>query len=96
MKHTKGPYYSKPINSYLHQIRAKDPKNHAYEVVVAECGRWGTDPESTKANAELMAAAPELLQACKAAVISLIGDETFSEYKDLIDTLQAAIQKAGG
>ena len=48
------------------------------------------------ADARLIAAAPELLRACRAALVSVIGDEHFQEFRPLIDTLKTAIAKATG
>lgn len=49
-----------------------------------------------KENSKLIAASPELLQAVKAAKVSLIGDDELHRFKDLLKTLDAAINKAEG
>ena len=54
------------------------------------------EDDNGEANARLIAAAPELLQACKAALISMIDDSYYQEFKPVIDTLEAAIAKAEG
>jgi len=54
-----------------------------------------TDVEAA-ANARLISAAPDLLSACRAALVSLINDEDYQKHKPLIQALENAIQKAEG
>ncbi len=51
-------------------------------------------PEHQRGNAQIMAAAPDLLAACRAAYVSLIGDDDYAKRKDLVKTLEAAMAKA--
>lgn len=46
-----------------------------------------------EANARLIAAAPELLSACRAALLDLCDDETFGEHRTTIETLKKAMSK---
>jgi len=48
------------------------------------------------ANAHLIAAAPELLEACKAANLRLLQQKSTLADSDILDLLQAAITKAKG
>ena len=48
-----------------------------------------------RANAKLIAAAPDLYFGCRAALLTLEEDENYHKYTDIINTLKQAIQKAG-
>ncbi len=68
---------------------------------IAQCDRGNKNPNTSQANARLIAAAPELLAALQAAVSSLewaanlIGDiPQRSEYMETISDAQSAIRKA--
>lgn len=56
------------------------------------------DPDELEANAHLIAAAPDLLAACEAAVAALDENATFSpsDRLTLLDTLRLALTKAAG
>jgi hypothetical protein len=49
-----------------------------------------------KEDAKLFAASPYLLQACKAALVSMSDDEHFYRFRDVLHTLRDAIKKAEG
>lgn len=52
------------------------------------------DSEETQANACLIAAAPNLLAACKAANLRLLQQKSTVQDSDLLDEIQRAIIKA--
>ena len=47
-----------------------------------------------KKNARLIAAAPDLYFACRAALLTLEDDENYYKYKDVVNTLRQAVAKA--
>jgi len=57
MKATPGPW-----ETWGGELNVRDIKNHNF---VASCGANGYDNEESRANAHLIATAPELLEACK-------------------------------
>lgn len=61
MKFTPGPWKAVPFNkNYRASIQAPHAKCN-----IGELGGFGTDPETTQANARLIAAAPEIYDALK-------------------------------
>jgi hypothetical protein len=75
MKHTPGERYIK--------------QNH---------GQWWVETDETviailesKAEAELLAAAPAMLQTLKACRISIIADEYYQEFKPLLKTIDSVL-----
>jgi hypothetical protein len=54
------------------------------------------DCYSVKSNAHLIAAAPTMLQALKAARISMLDDEDYQKFKPVIATIDNALAKAEG
>jgi len=80
-KHTPGPWkVAKPRKSYR-------DGNMMYGIVGPECVSDYEDWGFTEANARLIAAAPDLLDACKAAL---------SDDQPYIEKCRAAIAKATG
>lgn len=86
-----------------------NPKKHSYAItdsigtnLIADVyrkrhwdGRKNTDaPEVTEANAKLLAAAPELLEALKGCVTALKTVASFGGTKPFIDRAMLAIEKA--
>jgi hypothetical protein len=66
MKHTNGPWFVQPKSDvYTNIIR---PESN-YGSIIASCPQSSTD--ETKANARLIAAAPDLLNALEQMMISL-------------------------
>jgi hypothetical protein len=63
--------------------------------IVADVSCWWYDRESAKANARLIAAAPELLAACESALDSEINDFGYPD-SELAKILRTAISKAKG
>lgn len=80
------------------QIRAAHPHHKDKHQVVAELGGWGQDQETVNADAQLFAAAPELLKALKNLVERCDGPEGVQEDGSNICTIEAhaAIKKAEG
>jgi hypothetical protein len=86
-EHTKGLW---AVNPVLAQVDAFD---EGQPLPICQL-LWPTDQRSepeTFANARLIAAAPDLLEACEAARLWLAGWASASPY---IETLDAAIAKA--
>lgn len=91
-KHTPGPWHAEPYVTTM--------KESVYAVFCERAdpdgvfiGTAGSQPES-KANAQLIAAAPDLLNACK-LVLRGIGDGSVDVF-DVETALQTAIAKAEG
>ena len=83
-KHTPGPWNG------LSGLIASEKGDHIATV-------WLTQDDNLEANARLIAAAPELLEACEAADRFLAILKVTHPHlvgADIVDTLQAAIQKA--
>jgi hypothetical protein len=55
----------------------------------------GSNQQQTEKHAKLIKATPDLLRACKAALMSLTSDEHYQEFKPLIMVLTDAVKKAG-
>ena len=84
--HTKGPWEADPANEAVF-----DPKDNTTLADV-----FGDTREERTANARLIAAAPELLEACKGALAALEQmDLSFSGW-ELVRELEKVIAKAGG
>ena len=81
MKHTKGPWYES--NTGNHQ-----------GLIISENTGENIAVSYDKKNARLIAAAPDLYFACRAALLTLEDDENYYKYKDVVDTLRQAISKA--
>ena len=100
-KHTPGPWYNSTANP--HAVN-KDGKGLAIGIATTH----GTDDanysdffpstEEAKANARLIAAAPELLEALVVALMDLeqAQAETHIDFRGSIDAVRAAIAKATG
>jgi len=76
--HTRSPWH---MEQYINETDTKFPPNIIGvkdNYPVATCG--GLDEETDEANGRLIAAAPELLAACEAAVIALLED--YSSHRD--------------
>lgn len=100
-QHTPGPWHvdeCRTPNGVVYEVNsvavlAGDDEGEPAIVNIAECCDF-TDGQA-EANAHLLAAAPDLLAACKAARDAIAGiedDELVDEAKRLID---AAFNKAG-
>ena len=96
MSHTKGPWYGEPdefgrakgIGIRTHEETEETPLIIAFV--------WTEGNEVTQAaNAKLIAAAPDLLEACKQAIKILDAEkEACGIYKANYELIQAAIAKA--
>ncbi len=85
-QHTKGPWKVAPDFSIVSE--------HAY-YKIAEIVAGDRDGEC-EANASLIAAAPELLEALQAALEALRGSAGFDEINNAKKQVKAAIAKATG
>ena len=80
-KHTPGPWHIDPIKAHANGNR---------RIMAEQCTPVAVVPEHLAADARLIAAAPDLLDALKQAV-KLNG---FREFNDYIPAMKAAIAKA--
>lgn len=95
-KHTPGPWKVTGSASGGISVDAKDPAdNRGFEL----CEVWGVDCDRdalkdgrAKANANLIAAAPDLLEACEMAVIDAVADDMDPWFAKI----KAAIARAKG
>lgn len=105
-KHTPGPWIA---SRGQHSPKSKD-RSCFWVVNQADDGREDLMPricdaiapegfdgfQQGEANARLIAAAPELLEACQAAFAELANDPTWHVSFLRLDVLRAAIAKAAG
>lgn len=97
MKHTKGPWEVENLVTNDYEPRHVEIKSGAKMIAKAF---YGQTDEECAANAHLIAAAPELLEACRAANNKLCelnqdaGDTLF--VAEELDILEKAIVKAQG
>ena len=86
MTHTKGEWKIEiPFQEWATQIDIFGPKREH----IGSVGLF-SDKEEQKANAQLIASAPDLLEACKSVLSALKEGRTNSDH---IDSLQQAINK---
>ena len=87
-KHTPGPWRALESKSSQHQVWKGD--DHI-------ASAWGTDVPGDEqlANARLIAAAPELLDALK-RIVSVASVELTGRRDDVLEQARAAIAKATG
>lgn len=101
-KHTPGPWQVMPEEYHRDYIRIRGTSIGGKYKVANVCGIKveGSVPinelEEVRANAALIAAAPELYEACVAAESILSNMDTLRHLGDFpaLDSLRAAIQKA--
>lgn len=96
-KHTKGPWKTKVIGEGIReavevQIRYNSPTSPGLDGIIGFVGGFGTTQEENKANAYLMAAAPEMFSVLKQIEHECNGDGTFPLMGFVLD----AIAKAEG
>jgi hypothetical protein len=85
--HTPGPWVAGDWNAHTLQI----PIDDAYGIAIARA--WGGNDEAT-ANARLISAAPDLLEALELCIERVEVDDPFA--KELVAKGRAAIAKARG
>jgi len=91
MKHTPGPWKIK-FDFNVFQLKTGR--------LVASCGGHSSNVNPQEihyenlANTRLVAAAPDLYFACRAALLTLEDDDNYYKYKDVVNTLRQAIAKA--
>lgn len=85
MGHSKGPWYAHLNGRGAYCI--KNGMDYDNSPVICARNEWSKREEESEANARLIAAAPDLLEACKAALYEVQGTEIHM-------LLDAAITKA--
>jgi len=90
-KHTPGPWKWWTTHEGAHRINP-----HKGGLVIASCDTRNPFSEEQEANARLIAAAPDLLEACKAALFEITDIERQGRHNgnSLPKMLSAAIAKA--
>lgn len=95
-KHTPGPWLSKvKEKAGFIYCWVQNRDNYIADMSPAYVKNHGVDAEVMKANAALIAAAPELLGALK-GMIEVFGDEFGMGESETVDRAMAAIAKAEG
>lgn len=102
-KHTPGPWqsYETVHGAIAITTSEADPDELNPGKIVARCGLetcaggWAHD-ETDEANARLIAAAPDLLEACKAVVAYEANPDNTKPWHVILDHLTMAIDKAEG
>ena len=92
MEHTPGPWKINSDMPWMVTIKTKG----GFIKDFIDCGDLVPymHIEEQVANARLIAAAPDLYFACRAALLTLEDDEYYYKYKDVVNTLRQAISKA--
>ena len=92
-KHTPGPWH---IPFYLSGAGGIGPAD-GYEIITCCCcgGVRGDSKEQIIANSRLIAAAPDLLEACESALTAMKNND-WNEHDSVFIGLRAAIAKAEG
>lgn len=105
MKHTPGPWFACCVDEYPHYVFGEeadkticalcsnDPNDHDHEY---ERHEGVVTLEERRANARLIAAAPELLEALKLCVERLKYYEEYEHGEAIIADAEAVIAKAEG
>ncbi|HCI1946338.1 TPA: hypothetical protein P8740_002497 [Pseudomonas aeruginosa] len=88
-KHTPGPWYRDGTTVY-----ALNPQN--FNRFSAQIHGAHTPKSELEAVAQLMQAAPELLEALEACVARITNEVADAEFLDEVDQARAAIAKATG
>lgn len=105
-KHTPGPWkiFGGPSHPQRHHLAVIDSIPDVDGKIVANCicHLASTNPDSD-ANAQLIATAPDLLEACDDALSELMGTKAATDFEiggvvseDILEQLRAVITKAGG
>jgi hypothetical protein len=92
-KHTPGPWRIAPASDYADGSLNVDADTRGYVCLAG----FRDDPEA-RANARLIAAAPDLLEACKRILADIDSNATlaFEIDGDALEALDSAITKAEG
>lgn len=100
-KHTEGPwaYWSYQRSGRVFAIETADHRHGIAGIRSTDTASSGLSMDEHEANARLIAAAPDLLQACKAAVAGLSWESVakalgHGDRAKLVAFIQAAINKA--
>lgn len=91
MSHTPGPWV------YVDDFSVRVPLDDDLGMVIADCD--GNDIVETEANGRLIAAAPDLLEACEMALEFISNGTLRPDYHNpyaLMVSLQSMIRKARG
>lgn len=95
-KHTPGPWVVAPYGNASLEIQgATDSVGRCYQVAIIKDHGDGPDfPIPIRANAKLIAAAPELLAALKRLEFAVIHGNGWQAWQDIKDQARAAITEA--
>lgn len=100
MKHTKAPWVARKAygseeifaDSVTWMVNGGDLTNKETRTYIAECGAH----DKSEANANLIAAAPDLLESCKEMKNHFVHITQDSESWEIIERAKQAITKAEG
>jgi len=95
MTHTPGPWKSKLLNRHKTNEHWRIGNDEAGNEIVAECTDYVSVPAERDANAMLISAAPDLLEACLAFVEAYEKSLQLEKTDVALRMAKQAIAKAG-
>jgi hypothetical protein len=99
MKHTKGPWTYKANTTGLYDISPATVLTENGQEIVEEVHGFGESQQEAcdqaTANAQLISAAPELLEAARRALV-MLNYSPMGQYSETKEQLRTAINKAEG
>ena len=96
MEHTKATPGPWEVSIFNQQLGNSNKRQTLYTIKDCEISYSIHPTEEQEANARLIAAAPDLLEACKAAMTDLIFPSCGGTHGDLYAIIQKAVMKATG
>lgn len=102
MKNTSGPWEldrdTRPAEvCTIHGLPPHGDEKQTYAYIRGPIGYWDADENENMANARLICAAPDMLEALRRAVLALaFAAETSSAMRDDYEAVSRAIAKATG
>jgi hypothetical protein len=96
--HTPGPWVWDEMDGRIYITPEGRPCHYVADINSRETDPEGDYPTRSRreANAAIIAAAPDMLTALKAALVTLSDDELYSQCKETYKTVELAIAKAEG